>query len=201
MAVGTNVKFVTADTDLGFHLLHTIKTSLLNIGIRFDVSDARRFRRATNKVYTRAKYWIEDEMQRQCAIKLANNIYIAIKFGKYSYQPYNLRYENWKNTYFPGKPFWELKGDLAKALQAFKTPRGNWAAGVPAGIMDSGGKSWFGTGDKGRPKEIAMYGSINERLRPLWKPESEAFIDEAFIDNDWRQQARMALKEIGKGWN
>lgn len=176
------------------HLMGTWKKAILSIGVRFDVNDFRRWATAVGKVETFARH-IEYGMQRDCAIELADDIYTAIKTGKYSYQPYNPRYEKWKSEYFPGRPFWELKSDLANNLRAFKVEDG-WAAGVPAGVMDSGGKSWLGTGDKGPRKEIAWYGAINEARRPLFKPESQAYAS----GNKWRAQGSKALRYIKTAW-
>lgn len=183
------------------HLQETLLAQLASLNIQFNEDDIARILRASDNVSFKAYIWIQDEMQRQCAIKLSQNIYNAIKTGKYGgYKPYNKRYQSWKRRYFPQKGPWQIKDDLAKNVRAFPLQSSGygrpWAAGVPNGAMDTGGKSWFGDGTGGRrKKEIAMYGSINERVRPLFKPETKSF-----RDNEWRGFGRRALVKIGGGW-
>jgi len=68
-------------------------------------------------------------------------------------------------------------------------------AGIPSGIYDKGGKSWFGSGDKGPPKSIAMYGKKAEKLRPMFKPTQDEY-----AKNDWEKRGEQALHEIKRGW-
>jgi hypothetical protein len=175
-------------------LYGALSRGVSSFGVIFDPDDVAKLFNSLNRVYDRARTWIPDEMQRLCAVKLSQNIYTAIKGGKYAYDPYDSRYQQWKDQFFPGKGFWRLKDDLVKNLRAFSVSKG-WAAGVPAGIMDSGGKSWLGDGSGGlHKKEIAMYGSVNERIRPVFKPETESFREE------WRDRGKKTLNNIGKGW-
>ena len=172
--------------------------NLQNIGIRFDTKDLERWIKAVKNVEIRTPVAI-DEMQRQCAILLSQNIYSAIHTGKYTYHDYDIRYKKWKAKYYPNKKWWELKGDLAKNLKAFAVSKSGtestWAAGVPDGIMDSGGKSWLGAGDKGPSKEIAWYGAINEGQRALFEPETKAF-----ANGEWQKYSQNALSRIKNEW-
>ena len=181
--------------------------NLQNIGIRFDTKDLERWIKAVKNVEIRTPVVI-DEMQRQCAILLSQNIYSAIHTGKYTYHDYDIRYKKWKTKYYPNKKWWELKGDLAKNLKAFAVSKSGtestWAAGVPDGIMDVRGKSWNevtgdGTqvfhGKEGVSKEISWYGAINESQRPLFVPETKEF-----ANGEWQKYSQNALSRIKNEW-
>ena len=106
------------------------------------------------------------------------------------YSRFHPKYATWKQLNVPIKAtkFWDLHGDLVRAVQpykiggaswSFQTTGGSaWMAGIPPGVHDTGGKSWLGgvqpTGavrpPRGDKKQIAMYAAINERLRPLFGP-------------------------------
>jgi len=57
---------------LAEYLLKFASNVVQGMGIRISVTDYRRWNRAIQKVTTRASYWIEDEMQRLCAIELSH---------------------------------------------------------------------------------------------------------------------------------
>ena len=182
--------------EISGHLQSTITEQVNLIGVRFDNADLRRWVNALRMVEVKATVEVENNMQRLCAVELSQDVYNAIKGGKYSYQAYSPRYAKWKSENHPGKPFWGLAFDLANNLQAFRVT-GGWGAGVPAGILDSGGKSWFGSAgyEKGGRREIAMYGAVNETRRPLFKLETQRY-----ASGDWKNRGRVALREIGKRW-
>ncbi len=78
---------------------------------------------------------------------------------------YSPRYDWWKHvTAGSSGNFWNLYGDLIARLQVFRVDGNNYMAGVPDGLFDSGGKSWFDEGSRkiGKPKPIAMYGNVLE---------------------------------------
>ena len=187
-----------ANAEFYENIVSSMSDQVSGLGVRLDVNDLMRWIRALTKVEYRANIVIEDEMQRTCAQELSGNIYNAIQSGKYTnYPAYTDRYARWKEQYFSDRRFWELKGDLAEALQAFsvaKAGRGrDWVAGVPNGIMDSGGKSWLGDGSgSDHQKEIAMYGAVNEEKRPLFGPETREYIP------SWKIHAGSALIRIGR---
>jgi len=182
------------------YLLKVASNVVQGIGIRLSVTDYRRWNRAIGKVTARASYWIEDEMQRLCAVELSHkqigNIMGGRRFG--SYPQYNERYAAWKAKYFPG-PYWILAGDLVRNIRVFPFSKGgtgrDWMAGIPSGVYDRGGKSWFGAGNVGAPKPIAMYGKKAEELRPMFKPTQDRY-----AANDWKNRGEQALGEIKKGW-
>lgn len=177
-----------------------IGNNILELGVRLDVQDVNNWIRAMVKVEYKAKTLIEDEVQKECASDLQQQIYVAIKTGRIpETPPYVPKYKKWKNKFYAGKPVWELKGDLAGNLRAFSVPKlggsgRDWVAGVPDGVMDSGGKSLNATGS-GKRKEIAYYGAINEAVRPLFKP-----ITNEYASSGWTQKVRTALSTIGREW-
>lgn len=87
-------------------------------------------------------------------------VHLNIVNQKYSgsYQNYNPVYRDWKAKQGADLRFWILKGDLLAALTVWRTRRG-WTAGIPAGILDSGGKNYTGEGE---PSYIAAYARIME---------------------------------------
>ena len=128
-----------------------------------------------------------------------------------SYSDYSARYAIWKGAYgriSRGNAFWQLYGDLLKAIQIKKTywnGKISTFVGIPPGIYDSGGKSWFGKGDKGKPKEILMYAIVMEKggdygsagyhpPRPLFEPTEREF---AFSSNRMRIMNQSAFNIIG----
>ncbi len=84
------------------------------------------------------------------------------------YVGYAPRYAAWKDMMGLTNGFWRVRDDLLKSLTVHSVGRGVWItkyfSGVPKGIKDSGGKSWFTTPSvrKGKRKEIAWYGKIME---------------------------------------
>jgi hypothetical protein len=127
-----------------------------------------------------------------------------IQTGKYdaSYPAYNERYAHWKyNIYGSQGGFWFLRGDLYRSLSVFKEESG-WMAGVPAGVMDYGMKSWFGANVARRQLPIALYarwmefGRAGQPERPLFQPttveywrggmRNKAAESLGFIKGEWR---------------
>lgn len=75
---------------------------------------------------------------------------------------YHPWYAEWKAENFGKKGFWKLWGNLISSIKHFQVGDGAWMAGIPYGVMDQGGSSWFGEGDLGKPKPVAMYARILE---------------------------------------
>jgi len=94
-----------------------------------------------------------------CLNLLRKNI-MTQKYGPYA--PYNPRYKLWKEQYGALTGFWQLSGDLVNSLMHWRSGNNQWIAGIPSSTTDSGGKSWYGEGDKGDPKPIAMYARMME---------------------------------------
>ena len=128
---------------------------------------------ATHKVEDHVKF-LKMEMPRDMAIHCQRNLVAAVVSQKYvgewggAARQYHPRYRVWKETYgrAGGMKFWVLWGDLLRNIKVFKQKyigrHWGWMAGVQAGVMDQGGKSWRGRGRKGVPKPIAWYGRILE---------------------------------------
>ena len=76
-------------------------------------------------------------------------------------------------------------------------------AGIPAGQLDSGGKSWFSTPDSlaGKRKYIAMYartlefGSDIQPARPVFQPTTWEYRNTGF-----RVRGLSALNQIRAAW-
>jgi hypothetical protein len=174
---------------------------VFRIGVRFSRKDLGRWVGAVRKVKKEA-YHQTVEMSHKCAVDYYQMVQRNIMFQKYTYHPLEERYAEWKASVGadPGK-FWWLFGDLMQALTAFTVPPedgqvygSSWMGGIPAGIRDSGGKSMFG--GKGEPRLIALYGSVNERRRPLFRPTAMEF-----AQKKWKRKGRIALGKIkGKWW-
>jgi len=85
------------------------------------------------------------------------------------------------------------------SLSAFRNPSAHgWIGGVPIGAMDQGGKSWFGKGadePHGKSKSIAMYGSIEESRRPIFKPTAEEYAGVG-----WLKRGQEGVNELKKAW-
>jgi hypothetical protein len=146
---------------------------MINISVDF-APLIKKIQEATTRIERHADFMCGKSGQsipRQMSIKfleqVRKDIVAGVFIGKWSARAkqYSERYRVWK--YFVANStgsFWNLYGDLISKLQVFKEDRGYWMAGVPEGIKDSGGKSWFDKGSRtvGRPKSIAMYGNILE---------------------------------------
>ncbi|GAF75517.1 unnamed protein product [marine sediment metagenome] len=169
------------------------------IRIKLNQPEYKRVMKALKSVRHRINWWIKadgGELNRRCAIGYAQVLVRNIMSTGYPIPPYSERYAKWKKKYgkkgYPAT--WQLFGDLVKNIANFKSGIG-WMGGIQAGIFDSGGKSWLGKGDKGRPKRIAMYAAVNERKRPIFRPTMEEY-----ADTDWLKQAGLAMKNIERSW-
>jgi hypothetical protein len=129
------------------------------IGITFIASDFKRVMGAIEKVRRAVRiraYGIGYQMSSDYLQLLVLNI-LSQKYSG-SYSAYNPLYEAWKRNNSSDMRFWILAGDLIDSLTIWKTKTG-WTAGIPAGVVDSGGKNFTGTGS---PKYIAAYARILE---------------------------------------
>jgi hypothetical protein len=137
--------------------------------ISFDQADYQRIIFATHKEEAMAELQVND-MQYYCSVDFLMLIRRNIMGQKHmgDYAPLNPRYKAWKQQYGrSGLNFWALFGDLLKSLKVYRegirTKRtSSWFAGVPIGAKDSGGKSWFGRGDRGKRKSIEQIGNWME---------------------------------------
>jgi len=175
------------------------------IDIRFVQADFSRIMFALEKVKSMAMLQQVD-MQYSCAIEFHHLLIHNLNHGKFAagYAPYHPRYRAWKHT---AGSFWKLEGDLIRNIVKRKMgrPKG-WAVGVND-VKDSGGKSWFGKDDKGRPKSIGMYAIVNEfggdygrggkhPGRPLFRPTRAEFELAG-----WPKEGVKSLKKLGHSWS
>jgi hypothetical protein len=141
----------------------------------------------------------KEDLPYRCAVGYSQTLAANLTQQKFasSYPALNPRYEDWKkNIYQSSGGFWELAGDLLKNLQAFKIDDG-WMGGIPAGVMDSGGKSWLDgrQNNRGKAKAIAMYGKLAEARRPLFEPTKNEFAQDQLP-----KEGKTSLDRIRKSW-
>jgi len=177
--------------------------------VRFEPTQLLKWKWALVKVGKTAVFQAENGPYFN-AVEFCNLLRINISTQKYAagYQSYNEQYLAWKSTYGKGAGrvnYWELYGDLLANIKPSKTGKGKnkgWLGGVGAGISDDGGKSWLGTGSKGKPRYIAAYGVWGEygrrgqAARPLFTPTSEEYEKTGFV-----QQSDKSLNMILNVWH
>lgn len=187
------------------HIIDAVNGALSQIRIYFDANQLRRWMSALNDVEKRVPFQVTENMQRTCSIDYAHRVMRNIMGGRYgagsppvpSYHP---RYARWKLENFGNIGTWRLKGDLVRNITFFKVENG-WMGGVPNGVYDSGGKSWYGQGDRGGTKEIARYGRANEfglHKRPVFGPTRQEYMEDA--DDGWMKRGEEVLVRIGQRW-
>ena len=185
--------------------------SMLQVGVRLRVEDVRRLKRALDRVHSQVRTQ-SNEVPRQIAAGYQQRLIANITSGKFvpGYAKYHPSYQKWKLKHgrlgFPS--YWRLFGDLVKAIGSYKVGAYEgidhaWFAGVPAGVTDTGGKSWTGQGNKGTSKEIAWYGRIAEQgasgeqdhpARPVFEPTFDEHETEA------GQKAEQGLLKVSEYW-
>lgn len=137
---------------------------------------------------------------------------MAILTQKYanSYKAYSTTYATWKvEEYGSTGGFWKLSGDLLRSLHVYNPENALVIAGVPGGVLDSGGKSYAG----GKKKHIAMYGAVMEEglrdsragvhpARPVFEPVFKSFTASQSLAQRgtmWRIGDKILLA-IGEFW-
>jgi len=173
----------------------------------------RRWHGAINKISAEAKRLL-NWFPEICAIDYSHLVVGNIMRQKHmgSYAPYNTRYAAWKVKYGrAGGGYWRLMGDLVKNITHFKVSTlvmgdVSWMGGIPFGVTDTGGKSWFGRGDRGKAKSIAMYGHVMEwggyypgagyhPPRPIFAPSLNEYIHYGL-----RERTREVVKSLIGKW-
>jgi len=170
------------------------------ISVQVDQQDAARLFAAADRVYHTIETQGKDTMQFKCATDYYQLVMANI-MKRHSPKPaYSKRYRNWKYEYgWMGYPSpWRLGGDLIRSLGAYRYDKG-YIGGVQPGVMDSGGKSWFGEGKnkpKGPSKSIEMYGRVEEHRRAVFAPTMVEYAKTGWItrlnelkkraESDWR---------------
>lgn len=140
---------------------------MLGIGVKLNPIDVKRWLKALYKVEWRARWWLKaggGEFNRRCSVAYANKVIANILSNKWRFMPYTERYAKWKREAGLGsEPFWKLKGDLISSMTSFRENKG-WVGGIPANVLDSGGKSWLHKLNEGKikRKKIAMIATVLE---------------------------------------
>jgi hypothetical protein len=140
---------------------------MIGIGVKLNPQDVRKWLKALNSVEYRARWWLKaggGELNRRLSVAYSNKVVANILSNKWSFVPYKERYAKWKKDAGLGsEPFWKLKGDLVQSITNFRESKG-WTGGIPANVVDSGGKSWFHKLNEGKikRKRIAMIGTVLE---------------------------------------
>jgi len=166
--------------------------------VRIEQKDIRRINRALSRVF-RSVVGQQNVLPRDQAFQHTNLLIFNINHQSIIvYKTLNKRYREWKQKYGkgPGKfKYWVLFGDLLKNINTSQT-RGMYFSGIRSGIYDTGGKSWLGQGDKGKPKEIGMYASENEKRRPVFGPTENEYAHSA----DRKKLVEKGARHILRSW-
>lgn len=165
---------------------------MITITAEFDKGQLKKLLTRLNLVQKAVHYYIDSPAQlpRKLALAYVSQVrgWIVSQRGMSSYRGYNEKYEEWKERRGKFSGYWRLYGDLFANLSVFSKGR-DWFGGVNYYAMDTGNKSWHGEGNKGKPKRIAMYGTIMEEgirfskngsgvhpARPLFTPVLKDFV-------------------------
>jgi hypothetical protein len=196
--------------DLTGYLLDIAANAITEIGIRLDENDLRHFMTALTRLESNVRKQSND-IPRLHAIdyyhQVVGNIMTQAKMA--GYPNYHPRYAAWKEQRSSGG-FWRLAGDLVMAMTYMRVGQSGgedhaWFAGVPAGIKDSGGKSWLGNTPRGKKKEIAWYGRIMEEgyygvqfhpARPIFEPTLRDYVASGIP----QQKAERGLGIAAREW-
>ena len=137
--------------------------------IKFYDLDYRRYRSALKRILLVSGTRM-NRTQQKMAIDYKHLVTENIMTQRFAggYAPYSERYAKWKRIFAANTLYHVLKGDAVKALTVLKVRvhkwQSIWFSGIPAGVTDTGGKSWlYSLGSpKGKPKSIAMYMHVSE---------------------------------------
>jgi hypothetical protein len=167
--------------------------------IQFDKTDKSRYLRALKR--TSKKVLSEkEEHPKRCAIEFQFIVLKNITSKKFSHaKSKSERYEKYKRNRVGHLDSWMLDGDLINAITYFRDGDG-WMGGIPAGVKDSGDKSWLGPG-RGRSLPIAEYanwlefGRTGQPKRPVFVPTTKEYKAKGFV-----KQIEFTAKGIQKQW-
>lgn len=189
--------------------------SIIDIGITVDPNDLKKWLRALDRVESGVQRQAL-EVPRQQAIDYMTMLIQNIISGKHGpYPKYNERYALWKSQFRGGASYWQLFGDLVQAIGTFRVGGTEkwqyaWLSGIPAGVDDSGGKSWMGIGDRGEAKEIAFYGGVmegtiktqvqNHPARPIFGPTLEEYTNKTSSGGGPVGRATQGLIRVSDRW-
>jgi hypothetical protein len=158
---------------------------MIDISVIIDTRDLKRILRAIDAVYNTAVQSAKN-LPRQFALEYADVLRGNIRGGNIAVAGrYSPRYIEYKRKEVGHLRPWILRGDLLANITVHR--EGNeWFAGVPAGIKDSGGKGWFGTG---APSFIGAYARANEfglgptPERPMFRPSLQHYIGAGAVNH------------------
>jgi hypothetical protein len=173
---------------------------MIKFGIRFIGRDYIAHKRARQRVNSKT-YKMEREMPKLCAIDYVDLLRNNLLDERYRFAyTYNKQYLEWKLMKVGHEKSWQLFGDLLGALRHFKVGSG-WMGGVPSGVMGQAGKSMGGRKARGKAghgkaREIAWYGKIVERTKPLFKPTARMYRKKG-----WLNRGKLTLGKIGQEWH
>lgn len=163
-------------------------------------SDIDKWKEAIARLENMARMEMDD-LPFRCAGEFIQLVKTNVMTSKFRFKGYNQRYWLWKKMMYGWQPQWRLSGDMLAALMVdpvriTKNEKG-YAGGVPAGVMDRGGKSWYGSPGRvfGRPKEIAKYAAIVEEDRPLFQ-----WTTEQYEKDKWPSQGDITLSRLKACW-
>lgn len=188
-------------------------TAYSTVGAHLSPKDLQRWvsalKRLERNVRTRAR-----ETARIQSLGYAHLLRSNVLGNRYAgtYAPYNPDYEEWKSNITRNMGFHVLKGNFLNAIRHWELRQTGttfeWMGGIRAGVMDSGGKSWFGKGNRGPPKPIAMYARVFEfggnfksakggvhPARPVFIPTMGEY-----KSSGWRARGRGELRKLGNAW-
>lgn len=138
---------------------------MISIEAKLEDADKTRLLAAIAEV-DKAVHFYAEEAPRKLALAYVKELRANIISGRYdaAFAAYNPKYAKWKASMGLGSKFWKLYGDLIMNLRVFKDTTDGYWGGIPYGLMDRGGKSWFSKPGQrvGPRKPIAMYGTVVE---------------------------------------
>lgn len=175
------------------------------IGVYMNPRDLQRYLQALSRLETQAQR-SKDDLPRLQATDYVHLLHRNIMAQKYlpQWPRYSKRYAEWKAKVGAiNKGYWRLFDSLLNNLTVWRVLSGRageraWKGGIPAHVLDKGGTSWYGTGEMGPPKPIAMYARVNEfgddrhPARPLFVPTKEEYEGKGFPERGERELRRLA---------
>lgn len=177
---------------------------MINLSIRFDKNDVRRYTRALKRIL-RAVDREKKELPYRCAVDYVNLLRQNILTQKFagSYRPYNEKYADWKAQYFEAQGYLVMRGLMVNALTIFRD-RGyktRWYGGLPPNLPLAPGSSWLYPPGHGKPKSINMYAWLNEfggtkaKARPVFVPTKQEYEREGIP-----RRIEESQNIIGRSW-
>ena len=178
------------------------------IRVHPNTTDWRRYTRALARMSLGVKN-VQDDLPRVQATEYVHLLTKNIQMQRHmaDYPAYSKRYAEWKEKMgLIAKGYWRLYDSLLMNLAVWRVLTGTageraWKAGIPEGVTDKGGTSWFGLGEAGGIKPIAMYartmelGEGHNKKRPIFYPTMVEYRDGKYPDTgEW------ALKRIAGMW-